>query len=73
VTFNLRAKDGVQLVFHRGAKVKAVKGFEFKDATGLLEWVAADRALAKFKDLKDVKSKKAALTEVVKKWVSANA
>lgn len=73
VTFNLRAKDGVQLVFHRGAKVKGAKGFEFKDATGLMEWVAADRALVKFKDLKDVKAKKAALTEVVKKWVKANA
>jgi hypothetical protein len=73
VTFNLRAKDGIQLVFHRGAKVKAAKGFEFKDATGLMEWVAADRALVKFKDMQDVKSKKAALTEVVKKWFEANA
>lgn len=73
VTFNLRAKQGVQLVFHRGAKVKASQGFEFKDPAGLLEWVAKDRALANFKDAKDVKSKKKALTEVVERWVQTNA
>ena len=42
-TFNLRSKEGILLVFHRGAKVQETKGFEFQDATGLLEWVAADR------------------------------
>ena len=73
VTFNLRAKDGIQLVFHRGAKVKSTLGFEFKDPAGLLEWVAKDRALVDFRDAKDVKSKKAAFMDVVKRWVKANA
>lgn len=73
ITFHLRAKAGIQLVFHRGARVKDAKGFVFEDPAGILEWAAKDRALAKFMDVKDVKAKKAALTDIVKRWVKANA
>lgn len=73
ITFHLKAKAGIQLVFHRGAKVKDAKDFVFKDPTGILEWAAKDRALAKFKDVKEVKAKKKALTDVVKRWVKATA
>jgi len=61
----------VELIFHRGAKVKDTRGFEFKDSTGLLVWVAADRAVVTIQDMKDVKAKKAALVKVVNEWMKA--
>ncbi len=47
VTFRLYPEDRVQLVFHRGAKVKSDAGdFAFGDGTGLLRWIIAnDRRL----------------------------
>jgi hypothetical protein len=44
VTFMLQPGDRLQLVFHRGAKVRADSDyFTFEDETGLLEWASADR------------------------------
>ncbi len=71
VTMNLRPRDCVQLIFHRGAKVKDSKGFVFEDDTELIEWLAADRALVKLSDMNDVKAKRAALKKIVGKWVMA--
>jgi hypothetical protein len=51
VTFRLFAEDRVQLVFHRGSKVKNDAGnFAFDDDTALLRWVAADRAVVALRD-----------------------
>ncbi len=71
VTFNLRGKGYFQLVFHCGAKVKnnEGKGPLFDDTTGLLEWLAVDRAIVKFTDLNDVKAKQEKLTEVINRWI----
>ena len=73
ITFNLHAKQGIQLIFHRGAKVKDSKDLEFNDDTGLLEWKAKDRAILSFTDLADIKSKSAKLKKLVRKWVKATA
>ncbi len=70
ITMNLRAKAGVLLVFHRGAKAKQGR-FEFQDDTGLLEWAAADRATVKLTDMNDVHAKKERLTQVVSQWIEA--
>lgn len=44
-------EDRVQLVFHRGSKVKDDAGnFAFDDETRLLRWVAADRAVVALRD-----------------------
>ena len=70
VTFRLYPEDRVQLVFHRGAKVKSDAGdFEFDDDTGLLRWVADDRAVVALRDVKDVEAKQASLVDVVNRWV----
>ena len=54
MTFRLYPDDGVLLVFHRGTKVKSDAGeFAFEDDTGLLRWVADNRAVV----------------EVVNRWV----
>jgi hypothetical protein len=70
VTMNLHSKDYLQLIFHRGAKVKDNKDFTFEDNTGLLEWLAADRATIKLHDMNDVTAKKAALAQVVNQWMN---
>ena len=70
VTMNLHAKDTIQLIFHRGAKVKDSKDFTFEDSTGLLEWLAADRATVKLHSMEDVTTKKAALAKVVNQWMN---
>lgn len=73
VTFNLRGKGHVQLIFHCGAKVKDNKAKEplFYDTTGLLDWVAGDRATVKFINMNDVKAKEEKLIEVITKWIEA--
>jgi hypothetical protein len=72
VTFRLYPEDRVQLVFHRGAKVKGdAANFAFDDHTGLLRWVANDRAVVALRDAEDVEAKRADLVEVVNRWVVA--
>lgn len=71
VTFNLHKNDCIVIVFHRGAKVKDSKDFVFKDSTGLLEWVATDRALVTFRDTKDIQDKKEALKNLVIQWIQS--
>ncbi|RKH52497.1 DUF1801 domain-containing protein [Corallococcus llansteffanensis] len=73
VTFRLAPKGIFQLIFHRGAKVKDTTGFKFEDDSGLLEWLAADRAVVTLQDAKDVKAKKAALVKLVGRWMKATA
>jgi hypothetical protein len=71
ITFNLQGKDFFRLIFHCGAKVKDNKSKSrlFEDTTGLLDWAANDRAVAKFTDMKDVKSKKEALIATIHTWL----
>ena len=72
VTFRLFPEDRTQLVFHRGARVKSdSKDFVFRDDTGLLEWVADDRAVVALRGVKDADAKRPALVEVVNRWVVA--
>jgi hypothetical protein len=72
ITFRLQPGDRVQLVFHRGAQKRDdTATFSFQDGAGLLEWVAPDRALVTFRDLDDVKAKRAALKDLVSRWMSA--
>ncbi|AKQ68413.1 hypothetical protein A176_005325 [Myxococcus hansupus] len=71
VTFKLKPRDCVQLIFHRGAKVKSAGGFSFEDRSGLLTWAAEDRAVVTLRDMKDVTAKQAALVQVVVHWMEA--
>jgi hypothetical protein len=72
VTFRLYPAERAQLIFHRGAKVKGdAANFVFDDHTGLLQWVANDRAVVALRDAEDVEAKRADLVEVVNRWVVA--
>jgi hypothetical protein len=73
-TFNLRARDGEQrvwIILHLGSKPHSgtAKG-KIKDPTGLLEWLADDRCVVKFKDAQDIKAKRAALQKIVREWIA---
>jgi hypothetical protein len=61
IVFNLLHKDCIRLVVWKGARVK--------DKSGLLEGDYADgRRLAFFHSMDEVKSKKASLQAVIRKW-----
>jgi hypothetical protein len=71
VTFNLRPQDRIQLIFHRGAKVKDNSDFVFEDNTGLLKWAAKDRAILTLEGMDDVKANEAALKDLVDRWMAS--
>lgn len=68
-TFHLRAKGGVQIILHRGAKVRDYDG-TIEDPDGLLAWLAKDRATVKFSDMADIEAKSAGFTAIVRQWVA---
>ncbi len=71
-TFHLRAKDGVQIILHLGAKVRAsaTTGVVIADPSALLEWLARDRAAVKFRDLRDIEARGAAFAAVLRQWIA---
>ena len=69
-TFNLRAKDGVQLIFHLGAKVRPdLKAFKIADPKGLMRWLGKDRALVTLGAGRDIPANRPALEAIVLAWV----
>jgi len=72
VTFRLQPGDRLQLVFHRGAKVRAdADDFAFEDDTGLLEWASRDRATLALGDMADVHAKLPTVVDLVGRWMRA--
>ena len=71
-TFHLRAKDGMQIILHLGAKVRAsaTTGVVIADPSALLEWLARDRAAVKFRDLRDIEARGAAFSAVLRQWIA---
>jgi hypothetical protein len=71
VTMKLHPPTSLQLIFHRGAKVKDSTDFAFADNTGLLKWAAKDRAILTLRDMAEIKANEAALTDLVTRWMHA--
>jgi hypothetical protein len=72
VTFQLRHPDRIQLVFHRGVRVRAdAASFAFDDPTGLMRWATPDRGILTFSDMGEVEERTAAVGELVGRWVVA--
>lgn len=71
-TMNLRDKNGVGVIMHFGAKKR---GSEFKprvlipDPTGMLTWLADDRAVISFRDLRDIETRGDAFAALIREWV----
>ncbi|MFN3431248.1 MAG: DUF1801 domain-containing protein [Candidatus Sericytochromatia bacterium] len=68
VTFRLHPPEKVQLIFHRGARVKDATGFVFEDTTGLMSWAAPDRAVVAIADVAD---RPTVLADLVRRWMAA--
>ncbi len=74
VTFRLQPGDRLQLVFHRGARVRDDSAdFVFEDATGLIEWSTPDRGTVTVSDLEDVDAELPTVVELVSRWMRATA
>jgi hypothetical protein len=72
VTFRLQPRGRLQLIFHRGAKVRAdTAGFVFDDPSGLMTWPAPDRAVIDFPDLAAVSAREAQVVALVGRWMPA--
>jgi uncharacterized protein YdhG (YjbR/CyaY superfamily) len=60
----------IQLIFHRGAKVKEQpKSKLINDTSGLFVWKENDRAIATFKDIQDIENKKSDLCIIINEWI----
>lgn len=72
ITMRVQAPKQLQLIFHRGAKVKEQpKDKLINDASGLLAWKENDRAVASFKNIEEIESRKEDLTTIVRDWIRA--
>lgn len=69
-TTHLRSTDTLQLVFHRGAKVKAARAMDIPDPHGMLKWLAPDRCLVTVGAGKDSAARHKALEDIVRAWIA---
>jgi hypothetical protein len=71
-TTHLRAKQGIGVILHFGAKVRKVAAGQesIKDPRKLLDWVAKDRATVSFVDVNDLAAKKKAFQAILRQWIA---
>ena len=70
-TVHLRAKDGVQLILHLGAKKRASgtpKG-QVADPESLLSWLGEDRASVTIRTMEELEDRCAALADIIRQWI----
>lgn len=70
-TTHLRAKNGLGVILHLGAKARAIPagGVSIDDPKGILAWLGKDRAMIEFKSADDFQKKSAAVATVIKQWI----
>lgn len=71
VTLRLHPPQQLQLIFHRGAKVRESDRFSFVDNSGLLQWITTDRATVTLRSLEEAEAHEAALAQLVDRWMVA--
>lgn len=71
-TTNLRARAGIGVILHLGARSRDLPpgGIAIADPEGLLRWLGKDRAMVEFADVKDLKAKGAAFRAVLRQWIT---
>lgn len=71
-TLHLREKAGFSVILHLGAKPRDrdAPAVRAEDPTGLLEWLAADRARVSFADLRDLEARGAAFAALIRAWIA---
>jgi hypothetical protein len=68
-TFNLRSTTSLQLILHTGVKVREGPGPKVEDPTGLLKWLAKDRALLTLGVGEEIKAKRPAFEALIRAWL----
>jgi hypothetical protein len=68
-TFHLRATDGVRIILHLGARVRAGAEVVIDDPDSMLEWLAKDRAAAVFRDMADVEARGGPFKKIIRQWI----
>tara|TARA_R110000796_G_scaffold67449_2_gene154640 strand:- start:66749 stop:67144 length:396 start_codon:yes stop_codon:yes gene_type:complete len=72
ITLKIQPPKQLQLIFHRGAKVKEQpKQKIITEASGFLIWKANDRAVLSFKNLEDIQKNKHNLKRIINDWIVA--
>lgn len=72
ITLKLNSHNSVDLVFHRGSKVKTIPTEKLiEESTQLLKWITNDRGIVSFSSLDDIQTNKESLIDIIKKWVVA--
>ena len=72
ITLKLYPPKQIQMIFHRGAKVKEQpKERLIKDEYSILTWKENDRAIAAFKSIEEFEQNRWQVKEVVTKWIDA--
>ena len=71
-TTHLRAKTGVGLILHLGARVRALPdgAVAIEDPHQLLKWLGKDRAMVQFAGENDLEEKRGALVAVLRQWIT---
>jgi hypothetical protein len=70
-TVNLRARDRVQVILHKGAKVKdnSTRQVRIADPGGLIKWLATDRCMVTLGAGQEIEANGAALESIVREWI----
>lgn len=70
-TTHLRAKAGIGLILHLGAKVRELPagGVAIDDPAGLLKWLGKDRAQIEFRNAAEIERHRAALVALLAQWI----
>jgi hypothetical protein len=72
ITMRIQPPKLVQLIFHRGAKVKTQPSQKLIAMDyGLLAWKENDRAVATFKNMEEIENCKTDLPKVIIAWINA--
>lgn len=69
-TLHLRAKAGIQVILHLGAKA-GKSASRVADPAGLLQWLGKDRALVTFRDMKDIRGRQSAFEGLLRHWIAS--
>jgi hypothetical protein len=71
-TTHLRSKTGLGLILHLGAKARELPEgrLAIADPSGLLKWLAKDRAQVEFGSAADLAAKLPALRSLLRQWIA---
>ncbi len=73
ITMKIQPPKNIQIIFHRGAKVKEQpKEKLIKEDFGLLAWKGNDRAVATFKSMIEIEKCKESLSTIITEWLNAS-